>query len=394
MAGFLRVTVGTEKSISSLQEYILDVIAEPGSTGLGADVMRGALGSLANVYDIGLEAYLAAERVGLRKRARLPIPVISIGNLSVGGTGKTPMTQLLCRRLASEGKRAAVLSRGHGGAGQSVRLVSDEEGRVLLSAAEAGDEPNLLAQTLPGIPILVGKDRRLSGREALRRFDLDILVLDDGFQYWQLQRDLDIVLLDARRPFDNGFPLPRGLLREPKRHLRRAQIVVVTRAGKLNGLERAALVSQIALLAPSVRLFFADHKAVGLVPAATLSSPLLPLSLLTGARVAAVSAIAQPQSFVSMLTREIGASVVFEKAWDDHQALSMAEAQSVISDAMQAGAETVVMTEKDAVKWPFLADTKLPMYALRVEMAVEDEAGLMEMVQERTAPGHKCPPSP
>ncbi len=353
---------------------------------MGGDLTRGVLGGLAALYDAGLEAYLAAERVGLRRRARLPIPIISIGNLTVGGTGKTPMTQLLCRRLAAEGKRVAVLSRGHGGRSQNVRLVSNTEGRVLLSAADAGDEPNLLAQTLPGVPVLVGKDRRLSGRRALRLFDLDVLVLDDGFQYWQLRRDLDIVLLDARRPFDNGFPLPRGLLREPKRHLNRAQVVVVTRSGQMAEAERDTLAAQVAALAPDARLFFADHQPVGFVPADALSAPLLPLSLLRGARIAAVSAIAQPQSFVGSL-RELGASVVYEKAWTDHQALTAIEAQAVIQDAVQAGAGALVMTEKDAVKWPLSGKMRLPIYALRVEMAVEDEAGLMKAVEEKTSPG-------
>ncbi len=367
-----------KQNISSLQKYILEATAEPGRPGVGAGLTRGVLGGLASLYEAGLEAYLAAEVLGLRKRERLPVPVISIGNLSVGGTGKTPMTQWLCRHLVSQGKRVAVLSRGHGGASQSVRLVSGTDGRALLPAAEAGDEPNLLAQTLPGVPVLVGKDRRLSGREALRLFDLDVLVLDDGFQYWQLRRDLDIVLLDARRPFDNGFPLPRGLLREPKRHLSRAGVVVVTRAGGLADAERDALAAQVAVLAPKARLFFADHRPVGFVPAAALSSPLLPLSLLTGAHVAAVSAIAQPQSFVGTLTRKVGADVVSERAWADHQAITAAEAQAVVNDAVQAGAEALVMTEKDAVKWPFSADRRLPIYALRVEMAVDDEAGLME----------------
>ena len=366
-----------EQNISNLQKYILEAIAEPGRPGVGADLTRGVLGGLASLYDAGLEAYLAAESVGLRKRQRLPVPVISIGNLAVGGTGKTPMTQLLCRRLVSQGKRVAVLSRGHGGASQSVRLVSGTDRRVLLSAAEAGDEPSLLAQTLPGVPVLVGKDRRLSGREALRLFDLDVLVLDDGFQYWQLARDLDIVLLDAKRPFDNGFPLPRGLLREPKRHLKRAGVVVATRAGGLADAARDALAVQVAALAPEARLFFADHKPIGFVPAEALSSPLLPLSLLTGKRVAAVAAIAQPQSFVNTLTRELGASVVSQKVWVDHQAVTPAEAQAVVKDAVQAGAEALVMTEKDAVKWPFLAEMRLPLYALRIEMAVDDEAGLM-----------------
>ena len=359
---------------------MLDAIVEPGRAGFGADLTRGVLGGLALLYDGGLEAYLWAEQMGLRRRERLPIAVISIGNLSVGGTGKTPMTQWLCRRLTTQGKRVAVLSRGHGGSSQSVRLVSGGDGRVLLSAQDAGDEPSLLAQTLPGVPVLVGKDRRLSGREALRRFDLDVLVLDDGFQFWQLARDLDIVLLDARRPFDNGFPLPRGLLREPKRHLRRAKIMVATRSGKLSLAERGALTAAVLALAPEARLFFADHQAGGLVPAEALAAPPSPLSYLSGMPVAAVSAIAQPQSFVDTLTQSTGAEVLLQRAWADHQAITAAEAGAVMDAAERAGAKALVMTEKDAVKWPFASQSRLPLWALRVEMAVEDEAGLLEAV--------------
>ncbi len=369
-----------EQTISSLQSYILDSIGEPGSTGFGADMTRGILGGLASLYDAGLEAYLLAERVGLRRRGHLPVPVISIGNLTVGGTGKTPMTQFLCRQLTAQGKRVGILSRGHGGKGQSVRLVSGTDGRLLMTAAEAGDEPVLLALTLPGVPVLVGKDRRLSGREALRLFDLDVLVLDDGFQYWQLARDLDIVLLDARRPFDNGFPLPRGLLREPKRHLSRAKVVVFTRSSVLSPAERDELTAMVACLAPEAWLFFADHQAAGLVPADALAAPLLPLSMLSGLPIAAVSAIAQPQSFRDTLTRSTSVAIVYEKAWADHQALTAAEAGEVVQEAERAGAAALVMTEKDAVKWPFSPEITLPLYALRIEMAVEDEVRLMKAV--------------
>ena len=375
----------------SLEDYVLSVIAEQGRPDLTAAAVRGVLGGCAGLYDVGLEAYLAGERLGLRRRDWLPVPVVSIGNLTVGGTGKTPMTQLLCRRIQAVGKRVAILSRGHGGESQSVRVVSDTEGKVFLSAAQSGDEPHLLAQTLPGVPVLVGKDRRQSGREALRRFGLDLLILDDGFQFWQLGRNLDIVLLDARRPFDNGFPLPRGLLREPKRHLRRAGIVVATRAEGLTLSERQELAVQVRALAADVPLFFADHSAVGLVPAHDLSAPVRPLSELYGRRVFAVSAIAQPQSFVETLTREVQAEVIGQRMWSDHHKISPDDAQAALSAAVQAGAEALVMTEKDAVKWPVTVEAeKLPVYALRVEMVVEDEAGFMEEVLARLSQGeHK-----
>ena len=368
------------------EEYVLSVIAEPGRAGLPAAALRSVLEGCAALYDIGLEAYLAGERLGFRRRDWLPVPVISIGNLTVGGTGKTPMTQLLCRRMQAAGKRTAILSRGHGGESQSVRVVSDRSGAVLLSASQAGDEPHLLAQTLPGVPVLVGKDRRQSGREALRRFGLDALVLDDGFQFWQLGRDLDIVLLDARRPFDNGFPLPRGLLREPKRHLRRAGVVVATRAGGLTLAERQALTAQIHALAPDAPLFFADHRAMGLVPTEDLSAPLQPLAKLHGMRVFAVSAIAQPQSFVETLTRELGAEVVGRQIWTDHYKISPSDARAILSAAVRVGADAVTMTEKDAVKWPAVEASGLPVYALRIGMRVQNEAGLMDEVMARMRP--------
>jgi tetraacyldisaccharide 4'-kinase len=369
---------------SRLEEYVLSVIAEPGRCGLAASVVRTFLRGCAGLYDFGLEAYLASERWGLRRRDRLPVPILCVGNLTVGGTGKTPMTQYLCRGLQARGKRVAILSRGHGGESQSVRLVSGQAGPVLLSPAEAGDEPVLLARTLQGVPVLVGKDRRRSGREALRRFGLDALVLDDGFQFWQLYRDLDIVLLDACRPFENGFPLPRGLLREPKRHLRRAGMIVATRAGRLTASEREDLAAQIRILAPDAPLFFADHRAVGIVPAADLSASLLPLSALTGKRIFAVSAIAQPQSFWETLTREAHAQVVGRQVWDDHYRIGLNDAQAAVEAAQAAEAEALVMTEKDAVKWPLMAELDgLPVYALRIEMAVENEDEFLREVMAR-----------
>lgn len=368
---------------SGLESYLLSVIAEPERPGALARGLRGILGGLSALYDAGLDAYLAAETIGLRRREALPVPVISIGNLTVGGTGKTPMTQLLCRRLQMSGKRIAVLSRGHGGEGHSVRLVSEREGDGLLTASKAGDEPVLLARTLPEVPVLVGKDRGQSGREALRRFDLDALILDDGFQYWQLARDLDIVLLDALRPFGNGFSLPRGLLRESKRHLARAGIIVVTRAGWLGEVERQSLLGEISALAPTVNVYFADHQATGFVAVSDLASPLLPLNALRGEPVYAVSAIAQPASFLHSLAQESGVRLAGQEAWDDHHAFDADQARTVQRAARRVGAAAIVMTEKDAVKWPPLETDDLPIYALRVEMVIENESAFLADILRR-----------
>ena len=369
---------------SGLGTYLHSVIDEPGRPGPAANALRTLLGGLERLYGTGLNSYLFAERLGLRRRGRLPVPVVSIGNLSVGGTGKTPMTQWLVSELRAEGRRVAVLSRGHGGSSQSVRIVSDDAGNVLLPASDAGDEPHLLAATLPGCPVLVGKDRRESGRAALRRFDLDVLVLDDGFQFWQLTRDLDIVLLDARRPFANGHALPRGLLREPTQNLRRAGVVVATRAGDLDAAARAALSGEVARLAPRASVFFADHRAAGFVPAHDLAASLIALKQFWGRPVSAACAIARPDSFQRTLEQDAGAQVLGFTVWDDHHPLTRADTEAVLADAARSGAEAVVITEKDAVKWAAVCapDAGLPVYALRVAMAVDDAAGLMATVSK------------
>ena len=153
----------------------------------------------------------------LLRTAKLPCPVVSVGNLTVGGTGKTPTVILLAALLKEHGHRPAVLSRGYGGhAKASVNVVSDGN-RILLGWREAGDEPVLIAGALPGVPVLTGPKRFLTGRAAVERFGADVLILDDAFQHRSLFRDIDIVLIDAARPFGNGFLLPRGPLREPPR---------------------------------------------------------------------------------------------------------------------------------------------------------------------------------
>lgn len=370
---------------TSVEDYFLSVIGDQGRPGFAAGALRGFLGGCAWTYERGLDAYLSAERIGLRRREKLPVPVVSIGNLTVGGTGKTPMTQWLCRRLTAQGKRVAVLSRGHGGDSQKTRLVSDGA-QVFLTAQQAGDEPVLLARTLPGVPVLVGKDRRKSGREALRRFSLDALVLDDGFQFWQLTRDLDIVLLDSRRPFDNGHSLPRGLLREPPRHLRRAGMVVVTRADVLDEAARESLRAQVSHFAPEASLFFAAHRPVELVRLGdgTTLSP----DALNGKRIVALSAIAQPQSFVQTVTEATGAQIVRHIARPDHARLGLDAAAEARSTVAALGADALVMTEKDAVKWPPSTASDFPAYALRIEACMEDEARFLAAVQVWLFQGH------
>lgn len=378
---------------SEIESYLRDVIdPEKPRKGLLPGLLRPALRGLSGVYGHGLSAYLAAEKIGARRRERLPVPVLSIGNLAVGGTGKTPMTAMVCRGLAARGLRAAILSRGHGGDSLDVRVVSEGNGRVLLTAAEAGDEPVLLARSCRHTPVLVGKDRRQSGREALRRWGLDLLVLDDGFQYWQLARDLDVVLLDSLLPFDNGHALPRGLLREPPENLRRAGMVVVTRAGRLArdgedpALRREELIERIHRYAPGIPVYFADHEPQCFVAQGHAGPIEEPLNLVSGVRVVAVSAIAQPASFHETLTAAVDCHIAECVTKDDHGEFGQADVDRIYETVIRTGAQAVVITEKDAVKWPRdLWPETVPVYALRIAMTVENEDAFFADILARTA---------
>jgi len=369
------------------EQYLLSVIdATAPKAGPLPSALRGFLGGCAGLYDVGLEAYLAAERAGLRRRGRLPSPVISVGNLTVGGTGKTPMTAMLCNRLADRGLRVTILSRGHGGTSNDARVVSTPDGAIVMTSIDAGDEPILLARLCPSVPVVVGKDRRLSGREALRNWPVDVFVLDDGFQFWQLARDLDIILLDSKLPFDNGYPLPRGLLREPARHIGRAQMAVVTRADRLDAASRSALVDQVHGYAPEMPVHFASHSPVGLVgvgqgkevwtvDCGTWNSK---------TTIVALSAIAQPESFYRTLTDFTDCTIAKKLSFTDHHRFTEADVAAAVDAARETGATAIVMTEKDAVKWPAdKVDGEIPIYALRIAMQVEDEEIFLTDVLKR-----------
>ncbi|MDR3706888.1 MAG: tetraacyldisaccharide 4'-kinase [Capsulimonadaceae bacterium] len=340
-------------------------------------LMRAGLGALEGLYAAGLSMYLAAERIGVRSRARVHVPVISVGNLSVGGVGKTPMTQWLARRLLVSGYRPAILSRGHGGSlAPDSAVVSDANGEVFYSAAEAGDEPVLLARTLPGVPVVVGKDRRVSAHLALDLFAPNVLLLDDGFQYWQLARDLDLVLLDARRPFDNGHALPRGFLREPKANLGRAGMVVLTRADGVDEAHLASLRREVKELAPSVSVFEARHKSAGILPVNRIADGVSPGKALL------VCGIGQPASFQAAVESEqvdiAGPMLVFP----DHQPYGSDEAQAITGRMRETGATCVITTEKDAVKMGE-SFVDAPLFALRITMRVEDEEIFWETLRLR-----------
>lgn len=362
--------------MSRLEDYLLSVAR--GRRGIIPGALRLGLGALAPVYCAGLEAYLLPYNLGIRRRKRLPCSVISIGNLTTGGTGKTPMTQTLCRLLTQQGLRVVILNRGYGGQYEhGCAIVSDRHG-VRLKSAEAGDEAYLLAKTLPDVPVVVGKDRRKTGQVAWENFAPDVLVLDDGMQYWQLHRDLDIVLLNACEPFDNGWTFPRGLLREPPSHLRRAGIVVLTNVRNAGPEQVASVTETVRRLAPDRPIFRADLEAKGLK--AVTGRGQYPIEWLEGRRVTALSAIGNPRSFESKIG-ELDGILAKRFRFRDHASITLPDIERVFRESCEVGAEAVLTTEKDAVKMPPLK-SPLPLLALRVVMQIEDESEFLASTLE------------
>ncbi len=311
---------------------------------------------------------------GILHRYPLGCQVISVGNITAGGTGKTPMVEALARVLRQKGRRLAILSRGyrktedpktrkaHKRSQRKVPLVVSDGHKLLLDSERSGDEPFMLARNLEGVAVLVGKDRVNSGRYAVRTFGCDTLLLDDGFQYQRLKHRLDLVLVDAGNPFGNGNVLPRGILREPLRNLRRARFICIT---KVHGRDTTALRARIRSLNPDAGLMECDHVPCLLRDA--FSAEERPLSDLRGRRVFSVAGIASPRSFESSL-EDLGATLVGFRHYADHHRYSAREIADVLAEAREKGADMVVTTEKDAVRMPRIDGAPVPVRYLRIEI--------------------------
>ncbi len=295
---------------------------------------------------------------------RAGAPVVSIGNLAVGGAGKTPVAMTVAARLLARGRRVAVLSRGYGATRSDARVVSDGA-RVLLSAAEGGDEAVLVARRLPGVAVLCGPRRAELARLARGSLGADVLLLDDGFQHRALARDLDVVVLDAANPFGNGHLLPRGPNREPPQALRRAGLVWLSRVegASPEGLERLRALAREATGHAPVE---SRHEPVELLDGALRA--VLGLEALRGRRVRLVSGIARPHAF-RRTVEALGATVVAEHRFADHHRFREGELRDVLGAGDGAG-DWVVTTEKDAVRLaPDVADHPA-LRVLRIEARV------------------------
>ncbi len=301
---------------------------------------------------------------GVLPVAHAGIPVISVGNLAVGGAGKTPVAMAIAGRLLAAGRRPALLSRGYGAVRNDPRVISDGE-RVLLDAAGGGDEPVLAARRLPGLRVLCGPDRAALVPRA-RALGADVLLLDDGFQHRRLARDLDVVVLDAGDPWGNGHCLPRGPNREPREALARAGLAW------LGHVDRASEHDLADLRALALRLTGRPPVESRHAPRALVDGLLgqaFPLEDLRGALVGLLTGVASPGS-VRRTVEALGARVVASADFPDHHRFTGPEVEDALARASAAGARLVVTTEKDAVRLPPDLAGDARIRALRVEAEV------------------------
>ncbi len=306
--------------------------------------------------------------------------VVSVGNLTVGGTGKTPVVELFARELTKHGRKVAVLSRGYKSAPEPFpqrltdrfkpldqrhppRVVSDGRS-LLLDSDMAGDEPFMLASNLKDVMVLVDKDRVKSGLHAIRKFGCDTLLLDDGLQFLRLKERIDIVLVDSESPFANRHLLPRGLLREPPEQLCRAHIIFLT---KCDGRDLGELRAELRRYNKHADIVECAHKPLHLEEVFT--HEVVPLSFLKDLRIGMISGIARPESFEEGL-KKLGAELIYSRRYADHHRFSEGEIAKMFERSKARNARAVITTEKDSVRFPRLGKRPLPVYFLRVEIEI------------------------
>lgn len=330
---------------------------------------------LSILYRALTQTRLRAYKKGIFQVAKLDVPVISVGNLTTGGTGKTPVVEWVCRVLAARQKRVCVLTRGYGRVNPEARVIVSDGSTIMATAAEAGDEPLLLAQNLKGLAAIISDaDRAAAGKWARQEFGTEIFVLDDGFQHLRLARDLELLVIDATDPWGGGSLLPSGRLRESPSGAARADCIIVTRADctqDLNSLEK-----EIRRFNQDCPIFMSKMKIgsiTGLGSDFEEEIPSLPQP------VAAFCGIGNPRSFFDCV-RRTELNSVFTQAFPDHHWYDQADIETLCRKSRDRGAQSLITTAKDAVKLQTL-HFDLPCYVLNIEIRIEGESRLRELIE-------------
>ncbi len=324
---------------------------------------------LTPLYRLGVQTRLRLYRSGILRTHRLPHPVVSVGNLTTGGTGKTPLVMYLADALKRAGVHPAVLTRGYKGTAEKTGALVSDGSRILLRPEQSGDEAYLMASKLEGVPIAVGRTRHQSAR-LIPGFAVDrklVFLLDDGYQHLQIERDLNILVLDATDPFGGGKLLPRGRLREPFSAMARADLIVVTRAHL--PFEQEELETQIRLRNRLAKISYFYHDAVAIVEIRTGQKA--PVRHLFQKKVVAFSGIGNPEVFLKDLAH-YQMKVVQQFSFRDHHQFTDDDLAGIGQAARSLGADAILTTEKDAVRLPPRSGVSSPLYAIQIEARSED----------------------
>ena len=372
--------VRSTQKIANFQTYFIDLVHSKEAHGFFLNILLGILYVFSLIYAGLVNLKLSGFSHGLFRRRKLDCFVISLGNVTVGGTGKTPTAQRLASDIRDMGYRVVILNRGyrakwHGDVG----IVSDGQ-RLQMTAAEAGDEAYMLAKHLPQVPVLIGAERYETGRYAIEHFGAEVAILDDGYQHWQLERDLDILLVDAVNVFGNGYILPRGTLREPISHISRADVCLMTKVDQAAEGSREYICETVHKYNREARIVESIHEPRCFIRLAewyeNIGGKGIDVSAMRGRKIMAVSAIGNPASFEQTLS-DIGTVIIESLRYPDHHDYSMQEMNDILQQAQSLGAEAIIITEKDAVKIPgevIHAGWDIPVYVICVQVTFQSGA--------------------
>jgi len=381
--------------LKEFEEWGEDVIFGR-AKGLRANLMRVFLRSLSWIFRGLVSLRLHLFKRGWKKQAHLGTMVISIGNITMGGTGKTPVVELFARTLRDRGRRVSILSRGYKSkpldqaqewySKETNELISEENmpkivsnGKGLeLSVQHAGDEPFMLAKNLDEVSVVVDKDRVKGGKFAIQELNADILLLDDGMQFLKIAHSIDVVLVDSNSPWGTGAMMPRGTLREPPRNLCRADYIFIT---KCKHAENERLIKKVRKYNKVAEIIECTHGPVHLENVFT--GEVKPLSFLDKKHISAISAIAVPKSFEEKLT-DLGANILFHLTFPDHYAFTQHDVDRFMRRSMRRDAEYIVTTEKDAVRFLRPTELDLDVYFLRIEVDILSGKDVWERLIDRT----------
>ncbi len=331
----------------------------------GSGPVTATLSALSLGYRAGLVARRHLYGLGLLRTGRLPCPVVSIGNLTLGGSGKTPMVELAVRTLVALGAAPAVVSRGYRRDTRGVQVVADRDG-VRLAARAAGDEPVLLAERLSRIPVVVGENRYEAARVAVDRFQATVIVLDDGFQNRTIEKDLEVLVVNGRAPWGTRRIFPRGTLREPLSAVKRAHLIVITNPPTVADAEAIELtLRQYRATAPVLSAVYQP------IEARRIDDPApQPPTVLAGRRLVAFAGLGSPRGFPETLAGA-GVAVADFVTFPDHHWYETGDLDRLAARARAVGAEGLVTTEKDWVRLRDLPPPGAPLWVLAVKMSLE-----------------------